>query len=102
VTGYEFYTLYQAVQYYDMVLDRFYGINETMWRLLAEPAPVIDKDTVVSYLERVLRASAQRSRALACCRAREIAEIGSTRRPVDVRVARMKTAAPIDAAGSAA
>ena len=70
VAGYEMFKLYQAVQYYDMVLDRFYRLGEVMGeaikaRRVSSERSFITPDTVVSYFDRVVRASTQRSRAMA-------------------------------------
>lgn len=70
VAGYEIYKLYQAVQYYDMVLDRFYSMGSVIGAALASGSPstarnFISSGTVTSYFDRLIRASTQRSRALA-------------------------------------
>jgi hypothetical protein len=63
--GYEMYTLYQATQYHEMVLDRFYRLVPALWRALQAPttAGYVSQRTVTSYLERVTRASTQNAAA---------------------------------------
>jgi hypothetical protein len=66
--GYEMYTLHQAVQYYEEVLDRFYALSPQFWRALEageSSANFITSETVTRYLERLVRASSQKSRAWA-------------------------------------
>jgi hypothetical protein len=63
--GYEMYTLYQATQYYEMVLDRFYSMSPSLWQSLQE-APgfqYVSEDTITTYLDRVTRASTQNAAA---------------------------------------
>ncbi len=64
--GYEMYTLYQAVQYYQMALDRFYALSPMIWKALNDfdkDNTFITKDTVTAYFDRLVRASTQKSRA---------------------------------------
>lgn len=64
--GFEMYRLYQAAQYYQLVLDRFYRIAPEIWRALAvlpDSGRFITQETVVSYFDRLVRASGQKSRA---------------------------------------
>ena len=63
--GYELYKLYQAAQYYEMVLDRFYALTPLIWdNIQRDPTDrYITQSTVTSYLNRIIRASAQLSRA---------------------------------------
>jgi hypothetical protein len=64
--GFEMYTLYQAVQYYQMALDRFYSLSPMIWRALNDfdkDHTFITKDTVTAYFDRLVRASTQKSRA---------------------------------------
>jgi hypothetical protein len=66
VAGYEMYTLYQAAQYYQMVLERFYALSPAMWEGIALGSSAhnfVTLETVVAYLSKVLRASTQKSRA---------------------------------------
>src|SRR5262249_45563973 len=65
VAGHEMHNLYQATQYYQSVLDRFFALSPFIWESVqGDPAArVISAKTVTSYLARVLRASAQKSRA---------------------------------------
>lgn len=65
--GFEMYTLYQAVQYYDLALERFYRLAPTLWRSLALPAGAgfVTSETVQAYFSRVFRASTQKAAALA-------------------------------------
>ncbi len=63
--GYEMVTLYQAAQYYQLALDRFYALSPTFWQSLQElPAGqgFITPPTVTSYFARLIRASSQKSR----------------------------------------
>ena len=65
VAGYEMFVLYQSAQYYQMVLDRFYRLSPMLWASLrGDPGrSFVKQETIVSYFDRVLRASAQKSRA---------------------------------------
>jgi hypothetical protein len=65
VAGFEMYTLYQATQYYQLVLDRFFSLSPDMWASIHGRAAdaVISQETVTSYFDRVLRASTQKSKA---------------------------------------
>lgn len=65
VAGFEMFTLYQAAQYYELALNRFYSLLEYMWASLDDPAVsnFVTQETITSYLGRVLRASTQRARA---------------------------------------
>ena len=64
--GFEMFRLYQAAQYYQMVLDRFYALSPTIWaslKTLPSEANFVTQGTVTSYFDRLVRASAQKSRA---------------------------------------
>lgn len=64
--GFEMYRLYQATQYYQLALDRFYGQSGLIWRSLAtlpDGEGFITQATATSYLDRLIRASSQKSRA---------------------------------------
>jgi hypothetical protein len=64
--GYEMYTLYQAVQYYQMALDRFYAQSPMIWNTLSTATAsdsFITQETVTAYFDRLIRASTQKSRA---------------------------------------
>lgn len=65
VAGHEMYTLYQAVQYYQMALDRFYAMMPYVWASLDSDAAAnfITQETVTNYFDRLIRASTQKSRA---------------------------------------
>lgn len=65
VAGFEMFTLYQAAQYYELALDRFYSLLEYVWASLdsSSASPFVTQETITSYLGRVLRASTQRARA---------------------------------------
>lgn len=65
VAGFEMFTLYQAAQYYELALDRFYSLLEYVWASLDNPtvSQFVTQETITSYLGRVLRASTQRARA---------------------------------------
>ena len=70
ISGFEMFKLYQAVQYYDMVLDRFYAMGDVLGASLrsgesATSRNFISPETVTMYFDRLIRASTQRSRALA-------------------------------------
>jgi len=64
VAGYEMYTLYQASQYYQTALDRFYELSPFIWRSVSAGGSenYIGQETVVSYFDRLMRASTQKSR----------------------------------------
>ncbi|WP_428268298.1 hypothetical protein [Haliangium sp.] len=69
VAGFEMQKLYQAAQYYQMVLDRLYAMGPDMATALRRGTTdletnFISPETVVLYLDRVIRASTQKSRAL--------------------------------------
>ena len=59
--GYELYRLYQATQYYEMVLDRFYRLAPLFWDNIQRDASerYVTQATVTTYLDRIIRASAQ-------------------------------------------
>ncbi|MDR7423218.1 MAG: hypothetical protein QN159_12235, partial [Armatimonadota bacterium] len=65
VAGYEMFKLYQAAQYFQMVLDRFFGQTPLLWRNLEQSDQslrgFITNKTVTGYLTRVIRASTQLS-----------------------------------------
>lgn len=66
--GFEMWHLYQAAQYYQAVLDRFYSHSADIQKTFSElPAgqSYITQATASSYFDRLLRASSQRSRAYA-------------------------------------
>lgn len=70
VAGAELYKLYQAVQYYQLALDRLYllGFNFSVAlsrgsKNIGDPLIFVTEDTVSDYLERLVRAAAQKSRA---------------------------------------
>ncbi len=65
VAGHEMYTLYQATQYYQMALDRFYAMMPYLWESLGSGAAMnfITQETVTNYFDRLIRASTQKSRA---------------------------------------
>jgi hypothetical protein len=69
VAGAEMSNLYQAVEYYQVALDRLYTFGPNMQAALSRGNPVgtdpnfIGPDTVTSYLERLVRAASQKSRA---------------------------------------
>lgn len=65
VAGYEMFVLYQATQYYQLVLDRFFALSPHLWKGATGPEATrfITPDTVVTYFDRVLLASAHKSRA---------------------------------------
>ncbi len=65
VAGHEMYSLYQAAQYYQMALDRFYSMMPSVWESIGSDAAVnyITQETVTNYFDRLIRASTQKSRA---------------------------------------
>ena len=70
IAGSEMFTLHQAVQYYTMVLDRFYGQSASISAALeagavGEARNFLSAETVTTYFDRLIRASTQRSRAYA-------------------------------------
>lgn len=64
VAGYEMYSLYQATQYYQLALDRFYSLLPALTESLSVGnGGFITAETVTNYLDRLIRASTQKSRA---------------------------------------
>lgn len=68
VAGAELFQLYQSVQYYQLALDRLYLLGRNMGVALSlgdvgTSNNFISAETVTSYLERLVRAAAQKSRA---------------------------------------
>lgn len=65
--GFEMYSLYRATQTYQLVLDRFFENGPALWASINEgagsPENFVTQETVVSYFDRVVRASVQKSRA---------------------------------------
>ena len=63
--GFEMYKLYQATQYFEKVLDRFYKFSPLIWENLeGDPADLfITQAMVTTYLDRVIRASTQNANA---------------------------------------
>ncbi|HEY3444907.1 MAG TPA: hypothetical protein VGK67_01035 [Myxococcales bacterium] len=63
--GYEMYVLYQAAQYYDLALERFYRTAPLLWRAveLGEANGFITAETVSSYFKALTRASTQKAAA---------------------------------------
>ncbi|MFH1810711.1 MAG: hypothetical protein ABIJ09_18360 [Pseudomonadota bacterium] len=64
--GDEMYSLYLAVQYDQMVLDRFNRLGPALWASLDGSADrrFVTQETVSSYLVKVARASTQKSKAM--------------------------------------
>lgn len=68
VAGAEMYQLYQATQYYALALDRMYALGPDLSIALSR-GPVgsdlnfVSAETVTAYLERLVRAAAQKARA---------------------------------------
>lgn len=63
--GFEMYSLYQAAQYYQLSLDRFYGQAADIWSSIGELPPgqgFITQATTTSYFDRLIRASSQKAR----------------------------------------
>jgi len=64
VAGYEMYSLYQAAQYYQLALDRFYSLLPALSIALESGSDsFITAETVSSYLDRLIRASTQKSKS---------------------------------------
>ncbi len=68
VAGQEMYSLYLAVQYYQLALDRLYRLMPTLEESLRRQIEnssqgFISQQTVTSYFDRLIRASSQKSRA---------------------------------------
>lgn len=68
--GFEMYKLYQAVQYYQRALDRFYQLSPYVWKSVQTYGSTtsdgyIDQNTVTAWLERLIRASTQKALAQA-------------------------------------
>ncbi len=63
--GYEMYKLYQAAQYYDLVLERFFRMSVILWDSLDAPAGerYVTAATVTTWLDRVIRASTRSASA---------------------------------------
>lgn len=63
--GYEMYKLYQATQYYDLVLERFFRMSVILWDSLDAPEGqrYVTAETVTTWLDRVIRASTQSANA---------------------------------------
>lgn len=64
VAGHEMYKLYQASQYYQLVLDRFFAESTWLWNNLDTDQGLngyLSINTVAGYLTRVIRASTQLS-----------------------------------------
>ena len=69
--GFEMYSLYRAIQYYDYALEQFYMQAETIGKLIIDDSTynraaderVIDIRTVVEYFNTLIRASSQKTRA---------------------------------------
>jgi hypothetical protein len=64
--GNEMYNLYQATQYYQSALDRFYALSPAIWGSVSSPDAArnfITMETVVTWFDRLARASTQKARA---------------------------------------
>lgn len=66
--GYEMYNLYQAAQYYQKALDRFYRYSEVILESVSKGENdgnrnFITQGTAVSYFTKLIRASTQKTRA---------------------------------------
>jgi hypothetical protein len=63
--GNEMYNLYLAAQYYQLALDRFYGLSPAVWQSIKGDTGrnFVGKETVVAYFDRLIRASTQKARA---------------------------------------
>ena len=71
--GFEMYSLYQATQYYQEAIDRFYSLSPLIWQSVSPDADptvsLVSPRTATRYIDRIVHASSQRTRAWA-----EIAE----------------------------
>ena len=69
VAGFEMVSLYRAVQYYQLALDRLYQMGPNYAVALGKPGSTDDAtsfvspETVTSYIERLVRAATQKARA---------------------------------------
>ncbi|MEL6180060.1 MAG: hypothetical protein AAFS10_13960, partial [Myxococcota bacterium] len=66
VAGFEMYSLYQGAQYYSEALDRFYALAPTLYQALQygqSSRNFVTSELVTAYIERLIRASTQRTRA---------------------------------------
>ena len=69
VAGFEMVSLYRAVQYYQLALDRLYQMGPDYAAALGRPGSTDDTtsfvspETVTTYLERLVRAATQKARA---------------------------------------
>lgn len=62
--GFEMVKLYEATQYYELVVDRFFGLSQALARSLSENTrDFITSETVTSWFDRIMRASTQKARA---------------------------------------
>ncbi|MDQ3262212.1 MAG: hypothetical protein M3Y59_00925 [Myxococcota bacterium] len=64
--GFEMRSLYQAAQYYQMTLERFYRLSPVIWISIGElPAGqgFITPQTASSYFDKLIRASSQKARS---------------------------------------
>lgn len=62
--GFEMVNLYRAAQYYDLVLERFFALSPALAAsVAAEEEGFITQAAVVTYFDRLVRASAQKARA---------------------------------------
>lgn len=63
--GNEMYNLYLATQYYQDALDRFYRVSPYLWQSISNGSlrNFVGLRTVVTYFDRLIRASTQKSRA---------------------------------------
>lgn len=66
VAGFELHSLYQASQYYQTALDRFYTMAPALSRsIVAVTGPrAFTRQETLAYLEKIVRASSQKSRAV--------------------------------------
>ena len=65
-TGYEMYSLYQGVEYYQEALDRFYALSPKLWAALRTGDDVrnfVTPETATRYFDRLIRASTQKAQA---------------------------------------
>ncbi len=65
IAGSEMVLLHRALQYYDLALDRFYGMSPLLWDALsyrATPRNFVTAEAVLTYFDRLVNASTHRAR----------------------------------------
>jgi hypothetical protein len=65
-TGFEMYSLYQGLEYYQEALDRFYALSPQIWAALRagnSSRNFVTPETATRYFDRLIRASTQKTQA---------------------------------------